>query len=158
LGRVGRSLSRQCSPGLSASNGPWPGLFYSVPLGIVVVVGLVGAAVALRALVLRPRSVSDPELVVADDALRRGSAEAVVAAAGVMVSASLLAVALTAGSALIGFACAPTSWTLLGVALLGVGGIMLLLFVWCLALLLSGLRIRAMLSGDTAVDGQKGRR
>jgi hypothetical protein len=75
-----------------------------------------------------------------------------------MVSASLLTVALTAGSALIGFACAPTSWTLFGVALLAVGGIMLLLFLWCLALLLSGLRIRAMLSGDTAVDGQKGRR
>jgi len=94
--------------------------------------------------VLRPRSGSDPDLVVADDVLRRQSAEAVVAAAGVMVAASLSGVALIAGVRLIGVACPPPSWTILGVALLAVGALMLLLTSWCLALLLAGRRIPAV--------------
>ena len=158
MGRAGRSLFRQCSPEYASGKGPWPGLFYSVPLGMAVAVGLVGAALALRLVVLRPRSGSAPELVVADDVLRRRSAEAVVAATGVMVAASLFGVALFAGAALLGFACPPTSWTILGGALLAVGALMLLLAVWCLALLLSGPRIRPMVSAGTAAAGPAVRR
>ena len=113
-GRAGRWPYRQCSPEMSVAKGPWPGSFYSVPLGIAVVVGLLGAAVALRTVVLRPRSGSDPDLVAADDVLRRRSAEAVVAATGVMVAASLSGVALVAGISLHGIVCAPASWTILG--------------------------------------------
>jgi len=162
MGRAGRSLSRQCNPEslkmLGGASGPWPGLFYSVPLAIAVGVGLLGAAVALRTVVLRPRSGATPELVVADDVLRRRSAEAVVAATGVMVAASLLGVALAAGGALLRFTCPPSSWTVLGGALLAVGALMLFLAVWCLALLLGGPRIRPMVSADSATAGPAVRR
>jgi hypothetical protein len=153
-GRAGRFLTRQCSAEIWARNGPWPGSFYSVPLGIAVMVGLLGAAVALGTVVLRPRGGSDPDLVVADDVLRRGSAEAVVAATGVMVAASLSGVALVAGLRLIGVVCPPASWTILGVALLAVGALMLLLTSWCLALLLAGWRFSPAQLGATPVGGQ----
>jgi hypothetical protein len=156
MGRAGRSLSRVCSPESSSSRGPWPGLFYSVPLGIAVVLGILGAAVALRTVVLRPRSGSAAELVVADDILRRRSAEAVVAAIGVMVAASLCGVALTAAGALIGFTCAPAWWTVLGCSLLAVAALMLPLAVWCLGLLLRSPRIRPKESADTGVVEDSG--
>jgi hypothetical protein len=153
MGRPGRSLFRQCTPQtstgqISTGAGPWPGFFYSVPLAIAVLVGVLGVAVALRKVVLRPRRGSAPELVVADDVLRRRSAEAVVAAAGVMVAPSLLGVALTAGGALIGFVCAPAWWTVLGFGLLTVAMLMFLLLAWCLVLLLTGPRIPSNKSGD----------
>lgn len=158
VGRAGRSLSRQCSPDRFTSTGPWPGLYYSVPLAIAVVLGLLGAAAALHTVVLRPRIESAPELFVADDALRRRSAEAVVAATGVMIATSMLGVALTAAGRLIAFDCAPTGWTVLGVALLGVGVLMLLLAVSCLAVLLSGPRVRRLASADRAASGRKASR
>ncbi|MHB1473573.1 MAG: hypothetical protein ACYCV4_08055 [Dermatophilaceae bacterium] len=158
MGRAGRSLFRSCSTEMSAGAGPWPGLFYSVPLGIAVAVGLLGAAVALRTVVLRPRSGSAPDFLAADDVLRRRSAEAVVAATGVMVAASLFGVALAAGGALLRFTCPPSSWTVLGGTLLAVGALMLFLAVWCLALLLSKPRIRLMVSADTAAAGPAARR
>jgi hypothetical protein len=153
-GRAGRFLSRQCTPEVWGRNGPWPGSFYSVPLGIAVVVGLLGAALVLRTVVLRPRSGSDPDLVAFDDVLRRRSAEAVVAATGVMVAASLSGVAFVAGICLHRFACAPASWTILGVALLGVGSLMLLVAAWCLAVLLASPRILVAESGDTVAADQ----
>jgi hypothetical protein len=155
MGRAGRSLFRVCSSELSASRGPWPGLFYSVPLAIAVAVGVLGAVVALRTVVLRPRRGSAPELVAADNVLRRRSAEAVVAATGVMVAPSLLGVALTAGGALVGFDCAPPWWTVLGFALLAVAGLMFLLLARSLVLLLSGPRISPKESAD-AVPANEG--
>lgn len=157
-GRAGRFLSRQCSPEVVAQNGPWPGSFYSLPLAIALVVGLLGAAAALRTIVLRPRSGSEPDLVAFDDALRRRSAEAVVAAMGVMVAASLSGVALVAGICLHRLACAPASWTILSVALLGVGSLMLLVGAWCLALLLARPRIPVAQSRDIVTDDQPIRR
>jgi hypothetical protein len=157
-GRAGRFLSRQCSAQTWARNGPWPGSFYSVPLGIAVMVGLLGAAVALRTVVLRPRSGSDPDLVAADNVLRSRSAEAVVAATGVMVAASLSGVALVAGIQLHRIACPPAWWTILGVTLLAVGALMLFLTSWCLALLLVGRRFPPVVSGATAAAAQAVRR
>jgi hypothetical protein len=154
MGRAGRDLFRQCSPTRSGSGGPWPGLFYSAPLGLAVAVGLFGAVFALRIVVLRPRGGSSPDLVAADDLLRRRSAEAVVAATGVMVAASLFAVALLAGHQLISADCPPASWTAFGVLLLAVAAAMLLLTGGCLALLLVGPRVHLTESGDTAVAGQ----
>ncbi|MDQ1537253.1 MAG: hypothetical protein QOE58_1646, partial [Actinomycetota bacterium] len=85
-----------------------------------------------------------------------GSAEAVVAAAGVMVAASLSGVAFVAGMGLHRAACAPAvgapSWTFLSVALLGVGSLMLPVAAWCLALLLAGPRISVAQSGDTLTE------
>jgi hypothetical protein len=160
LGRGGRVFTRVCSAATVASSGPtatkspWPGLFYSVPLAIAVVVGIFAATVALRTVVLRPRSGSDPELIAADDVLRRRSAEAVVAATGVMVAASLVGVALTAGSGLLG-TCPTPSLTSLGIALLVLGALMVLLALWCLALLLAGPGRRGVTSHEEAASGQE---
>jgi hypothetical protein len=157
LSRVGRVVFRACGAERSAAYGPWPGLFYAVPLGIAVMIGLLGAGVALRTVVLRPRVGSAADLV-ADDARRRRSAEAVVAATGVMVTASLFGVALSALGALVSSACPPNSWTALGVTLLSIGVLTLLAATWCLVLLLSGPRIDPTReSGDTAVAGQETR-
>ena len=154
LSRVGRVVFRACGAERSAAYGPWPGLFYTVPLGMAVIIGLLGAAVALRTVVMRPRVGPAPNLV-ADDAVRRRSAEAVVAATGVMVTASLFGVALSALGALVTSACPPTSWTALGVSLLTIGVLSLLAAAWCLVLLLSSPRIDPTTeSGDTAVAGQ----
>ena len=149
-GRAGRSLFRQCSAQLSESAGPWPGLFYSVPLAVAVVVGLLCAGVALRRVVQRPRRGSAAELVAADDMLRRRSAEDVVAATGVMVATSLTGVSLTAAGKLLGFSCPPLWWTVLGFSLLAIAALMSLLLIWCLALLLAGPRIRPGSWQDTA--------
>jgi hypothetical protein len=158
-GRAGRFLTQQCASGLVARVGPWPGSFYSVPLAIAVVVGLVGAAVALRTVVLRPRRGSDPDLVRVDNVLRRRSTEAVVAATGVMVAASLSGVALVSGISVHRLACAPAAWTILGMALLAiVGALMLLLTAWCLGLLLVGQRFVPAESEATADAGQAARR
>jgi hypothetical protein len=157
-GHAGRFLSRLCTPVVGARTGPWPGSFYSVPLGIAVVVGLLGAAIALRTIVRRPRSGSDSDLVAVDDLLRRRSAEAVVAATGVMVAASLSGVAFVAGLQLHRFACPPPLWTIFGLALAAVGALMLLLTSWCLALLLVGRRFPPVDSGATAVAGEPVRR
>jgi hypothetical protein len=158
LSRIGRVVFRACGAERSAPYGPWPGLFYAVPLGIAVMIGLLGAGVALRTVVLRPRVGSAPNLV-ADDARRRRSAQAVVAATGVMVTASLFGVALSALGALVSSACPPTSWTALGVTLLTIGVLTLLAATWCLVLLLSGPRIDPTTeSGDPAVAGQETRR
>jgi hypothetical protein len=152
-GRAGRFLVRWCDPSrsVSVSSGPWPGSFYSVPLGIAVVVGILGAAVALRTVVLRPRSGSDPDLVAVDDVLRAQSAEAVVAATGVMIAASLSGVALTAGIKLIGVVCSQAPRPILGFALLAVGALMLVLTSCCLALLLAGRRFTLVESGVSAM-------
>jgi hypothetical protein len=137
-GRPGRSLERRCSPAIGHTSGPWPGLYYSVPLAIAVAVCVLVAFVALRAVVLRPRRGASPELVAADEVLRRRSAEAVVAATGVMVATSLLGIALAAASKLIGFPCAPAWWAVLGFGLLAVAALSFLLAAWCLAQLLAG--------------------
>lgn len=161
MGRAGRSLSRQGSPGMwgiFASASPWPGLFYSVPLGIAVAAGLLVAAVALRTVVLRPRGGSAPDLVAADNVLRRRPAEAVAAATGVMVAASVSGVSLIAGARLLSFQCPPTSWTVLGGVLLAVAVLMLLLVGACLALLLVSPRVLPMEPGETAVTGLAVRR
>src|SRR3712207_4896776 len=51
LGRAGRSLVRRCSAVQGGASGPWPGSFYALPLALMVVVGLVLAAIALRRVV-----------------------------------------------------------------------------------------------------------
>ena len=89
LGRAGRQLAYRCSDTMSGAAGPWPGSFYSVPLAAVVLGGLAAAALALRAVVLRPRQGEDREV---DEALRRHAARAVVAATGLLVAVPLAGV------------------------------------------------------------------
>lgn len=140
LGRAGRSLFRQCSPVLSEARGPWPGSFYSVPLALVVGLGLVVAALALRQVVRRPRQGSD---LAADDALRHRAAETVTAAAGLLVAVPFTGVATIAGIALTGTSCAPTTWQVLSAVLLLLVPVLLGLGAWCAGLLLGRSRLRA---------------
>jgi len=144
LGRDGRWLARQCSDVLSEARGPWPGTFYSVPLAVVVGLGLIVAAVALRQVVRRPRQGSD---LAADDALRHRAAETVTAAAGLLVAVPFAGVALLAGIGLSGISCAPASWTALSTVLLLLVPVQLGLGAWCAGLLPGRRRIPAAVPG-----------
>lgn len=110
-GRAGRAFSESCTvvdpdlgPALlGGSRGPWPGSFYAVPLAVAVVVlaGLV--ALALRAIVNRPRPDLDSRGL--DSVLRCWSVGTVLTAATVTVLGTLGPVALLMGSALAGQEC-----------------------------------------------------
>ena len=108
LGRAGRLLSRQCvidatgvGPVLvGSSRGPWPGSFYAVPLAVALLVLAVLVAVALRAVVNRPRPELDSRGL--DTMLRRWSVGNVLTAATVTVLGTLGPVALLMVSALAG--------------------------------------------------------
>ena len=111
LGRAGRWFARECTVDdphlgrivIGGSHGPWPGSFYAVPLGIALLVlaGLV--AVALRAIVARPRPELDSRDL--DTMLRRWSVGNVLAAATVTVLGTLGPVALLVFSALVETPC-----------------------------------------------------
>ena len=111
MGRAGRWFSQTCEvvlPDLGpttmgSSRGPWPGSFYAVPLVVALGVVAVLLALALRAVVNRPR----PELESRglDTLLRRWSAVNVVTAATVTVLGTLGAVAFLVANALGGGGC-----------------------------------------------------
>lgn len=111
MGRAGRVLSERCTvvdPELGAiltggSRGPWPGSFYAVPLAVALVVlaGLV--ALALRAIVIRPRPELDSRGL--DTMLRCWSVGNVLTAATVTVLGTLGPVALLMLVALSGMRC-----------------------------------------------------
>ncbi|MEV8503689.1 hypothetical protein AB0368_02535 [Actinoplanes sp. NPDC051475] len=134
MGRAGRTLA--CvRAGWSSSYGPWPGSYYTLPGAVCVLAGLVAAALVLRRVVRRPQAASD---ATADDALRRRSAERVVAATGVSVLIPLTGVALTAGLALSSLAgdCATSWWATAGPVLTGVAIAAFAAAAWCAACLL----------------------
>jgi len=111
VGRAGRVFSRLCTtvdPTLgrvtvSSSRGPWPGSFYAVPLAVALVVlaGLV--ALALYAIVNRPRPDLDSRGL--DTLLRRWSVGNVLIAATVTVLGTLGPVAVLMASALADGTC-----------------------------------------------------
>lgn len=120
--RPGRSLTFRCVDH-SSSGGPWPGVYYSVPIGLAVLGGLAVAAVAVRLVTRRPRPGADPATRAADDQLRRASARAIVAACGVLAAAPLSGVAVIAAIQLhgVGARCAPAWLPAAGWATLGLG-------------------------------------
>lgn len=132
LGRAGRSLFRQCTSLSSESGGPWPGSFYSVPLAVTVGAGVLLAAVALHLVVRRPRQAEDPA---ADDALRRQAAEAVTAAAGLLVAVPFAGISVVAGLQLLGTSCRPVGWTAAAVVLLVLTPLLVALACWCVTVL-----------------------
>lgn len=97
LGRPGRALAYRCSDTVSGAVGPWPGSYYSGPLAVVVLGGLVATVVALRRIVLRPRQGED---VAVDEALRRHAARSVVAATGLLAAVPLVGVCVVTSTAL----------------------------------------------------------
>ncbi|SCG40247.1 hypothetical protein [Micromonospora inositola] len=110
LGRAGRSLAYDCGQ-FTGSHGPWAGSFYSIPLALVVGVGVLVAALALRRVVGRPRPQAAAGDLVPDDAERRRSAYAVTGACGVLVTIPLIGVSLVTAAGLLANPCRPAWWT-----------------------------------------------
>jgi hypothetical protein len=112
LGRAGRVLARACltdEPDLgrvlvTSTRGPWPGSFYAIPLAVALAVLGVLVALALHAIVNRPRPDLDSRGL--DTMLRRWSAGNVLTAATVTVLGTLGPVAVFMASALGAMSCA----------------------------------------------------
>jgi hypothetical protein len=134
MGRPGRQLVRRCSSIQTQGHGPWPGSFYAVPLGLVVATGLLLAGLALVRIARRPSQAEDAGL---EDALRRRSAAAVTAAAGLLVAVPLGGVSGVAAAALLGMECRPVWWTVLGWVLVAVLPLAIGLAARCVTVLLA---------------------
>lgn len=132
LGHAGRALVRRCSEVVTAGAGPWPGSYYTVPLGAVVLCGLAAAGVVLVRVVRRPRQSGDVGL---DDELRSSAAGAVTAAVGLLIAVPLAGISAVAAGALAGISCRPEWWTVAAVALAAVAVASLALAVRCAAAL-----------------------
>jgi hypothetical protein len=157
LGRPGRWLTVQCPVPrfgakdaawmASSSNGPWPGSFYAVPVGIVLCVVLVAAAVALAMIVRRPRPTARAASL--DMTLRRHAGRNVILALGVVGFATLGPIAVVMGDALGRNDCGPTWWAAPAWALGLVGVVSGALATWCALRLLINpvLRITEPLAG-----------
>jgi hypothetical protein len=117
MGRAGRSLERRCSAVLGAGAGPWPGSYYTFPLAVVLLAGLLAAGAVLTRVVRRPRQSDD---LAVDEALRRSAATAVTAAVGLLVAVPLAGVSVVAGAALVGISCHPAWWTAAAIGLAAV--------------------------------------
>ncbi|MCT1458107.1 hypothetical protein M3G03_00865 [Aestuariimicrobium sp. p3-SID1156] len=83
--------------GGTSSWGPFPGSFYSGPIAIMLAIGLVMLALGIVITLRRPRNGADPVVVAVDDAARRETIEAMIAAvtagvAGTLVFCSLLSI------------------------------------------------------------------
>ena len=146
MGRAGRSLTRQCSPTSSEGHGPWTGSFYSIPLAVVVLLGLVAAVLALRRLVRRPRPGNPLTLTPADDLLRRRSAHVVTGACGVLIAIPLIEVTGVTAYGLLSFSCRPNSWTLVAWFLIAATPVWVALLAW------SGLAVLAPSRLATTVE------
>lgn len=133
MGRAGRQLVRRCSAVMTEGHGPWPGSFYAAPLAAVVGAGLLLAGAALVRVARRPSQGEDTEL---EEQLRRRSAAAVTAAAGLLVAIPLAGVSAITAMALLGFSCGPVLWTVLGWGLVAVLPVAVALAARCLTVLL----------------------
>lgn len=108
-GRPGRVLWFDCPPlddgsQMSSGRGPWPGVYYSVPILLTVLATAVVAAVVLRAVVHRSHADGGD---LSADGYRRRSASTVMATLGLVVAVPLAGSAVFAGSAVRGGACTP---------------------------------------------------
>ena len=111
LGRAGRVLARACLtdvPGegsvlVGNTRGPWPGSFYALPLAVALLVLAALVALALRAIVNRPRPELDSRDL--DTLLRCWSVGNVLTAATVTVLGTLGPVCVFMASALHGMTC-----------------------------------------------------
>lgn len=143
MGQAGRSLARQCSPVSSESHGPWAGSFYSIPLAVVVLLGLVAAMLALRRLVRRPRPGNPLTLTPADDLLRRRSAHVVTGACGVLIAIPLIGVTGVTAYGLLSISCRPSSWTLTAWLLIAAIPVWVALLAWSGLAVFSASRLAA---------------
>jgi len=133
LGRAGRWLTIVCGGGVSASTGPYPGSFYSIPLAIsLCLVSLLAGSAAVRA-VRRPHGQKGER---ADtDVLRHRSATAVVAGLGVAIAAPLAGVSTTMARAQLGISCASSAHHMIGWTATSLALANAFLSIYCMALL-----------------------
>ncbi|SBT54862.1 hypothetical protein [Micromonospora narathiwatensis] len=134
LGRAGRSLAYACGE-FTAAHGPWAGSFYSLPLALLVGLGVLIATLALRRLVGRPRPQAPAGALVHDDAERRRSATAVTGACGVLITIPLIGVSLFTATGLLSNPCRPAWWTA------AAWGLLLLLPAWTVLLAWSAVAV-----------------
>lgn len=120
MSRAGRFLTLTCQD-LEASSGPWPGVYYSLPIAASILIGIAVAAPALHAVTRRRRPAAGDAVRAVDDDARRASARTIVAACGVLVAAPLTGTGLFSGMAMIGNACATATITALGWTALALG-------------------------------------
>jgi len=99
---------------------PFPGGYYTAGMAIGILAVLALAWLGLVATTRRPRNGADPELVRVDDALRRQTAEGIVAALGLVVATTLAglcyAAAVTVGTEACTAAYGLGSWALAAIA------------------------------------------
>lgn len=126
-GRAGRSLAVTCPDGSTVSTGPWPGLFYGLPILASLAVSTAVCLWSLTRIARRP----------GDEATRRNRALAIVAAWGLLVSVPLLGAASTASGALLGITCDGTGGRVGNWALWPTALIALVTVPWCLFTVIS---------------------
>jgi len=135
LGRPGRFF-RCTADGVSAAHGPYPGIFYSAPLAVVLVLLMALAGAAAHRVVRRPRGYERG--AVTDTVLRRRSLKVVLGALLLALCATLAGVALLAGAALRGVQeCAPLWAEPVGDSLLVLAALAVLGALWGLWAVLS---------------------
>lgn len=120
---------------------PYPGSYYSVPLGLLLVAVLGVAVLASRQVVVRPRGLATDDT--GDDALRRRSLDVIVSGVGIAVAAPYTGLALTAGGALQNIgdsrpSCAPLWMQPVGVVISLSALVAVVVAMVCLARLLAG--------------------
>ena len=137
LGRPGRALVYRCASGCDGgAHTPWPGSYYAVPMGAGVAGAALLALLAVHVTVRRPRDGSDERLVRLDDAVRRRSVEAVVAAVGAAVAAALLGLALAAGAPVLADGHVPAALRAGAAVLVAAGLVALPVLTWSVVVLL----------------------
>ncbi|ELS55483.1 hypothetical protein [Streptomyces viridochromogenes] len=126
LGRAGRALTLTCR-GVTESAGPWPGLYYGLPILASLAVATAACGWSLRRIATRP----------GDEQSRRDRALAIVAAWGLVVSSSLFGAASMVSGALMSTTCdgalgVAGNWTVWPLGLIA-----LLTAPWCLFTIIS---------------------
>lgn len=122
LGRPGRALAVTCD-GIRTVVGPWPGLFYSVPMLVALVVGTPACFWALRRVAHGP----------GDDQQRHDRAWAITGAWGLMVSSQLVLVVLMIAVMLMDTTCAGPLGTVSVLVLYLLGFVSLFTAAWSLS-------------------------
>ncbi|GHI05700.1 hypothetical protein AQI88_10310 [Streptomyces cellostaticus] len=121
LGRASRSLTLTCR-NVTQSHGPWPGLYYGLPMLASLAVATVACGWSLRRIATRP----------GDEQSRRDRALAIVAAWGLVVSVSLLGAATTASASLLSVSCDGPVGTVANVVLVPLALVSLVTGPWML--------------------------
>ncbi|MCT9081369.1 hypothetical protein [Streptomyces fulvoviolaceus] len=126
LGRAGRALTLTCR-GATESAGPWPGLYYGLPMLASLAVSTGACGWSLRRIATRP----------GDEQSRHDRTLAIVAAWGLVVSSSLLGAASTASGALMNMTCDGPAGTVAAWALWPSALVALIMAPWCLFTIVS---------------------